>query len=215
MRTSAHVAQAILQPILDEVDRHPREVQKIVHGLTVVEDREPNTPQFWFLWKLFVERVRRAGWLTQLDDQYQTGYDMIANIFLSTGWKEDIRHWKSLEGNSHHVHSLFESLPPYSIVLDCYVGFLSCIGEQSLPESFIRIEKSLQSGVPQVMLRNRNTVFLLEVLLQRYVYGKPLELKSNPKIRDAVILILDQLIEEGSSAAFQMRDDFVTPVSDM
>jgi hypothetical protein len=61
------------------------------------------------------------------------------------------------------------------------------------------------------MLSESDTVFMLDVLLQRYVYGRPLELKRDAPIRNAVLLILDSLVEAGSSAAFRMRDDFVTP----
>jgi hypothetical protein len=49
------------------------------------------------------------------------------------------------------------------------------------------------------------------MLLQRHVYGRPLELKQNRTLREAVLFLLDVLVEEGSSAAFRMRDDFVTP----
>jgi hypothetical protein len=63
------------------------------------------------------------------------------------------------------------------------------------------------------MLKKGNTVFLLEVLLQRYVYGRPLELKRQSDLRDAVLVLLDMLVDNGSSAAFRMRDDFVTPIS--
>jgi len=87
------------------------------------------------------------------------------------------------------------------------------VGEQSLPESFIRINNRLLAGDAKQMLRKCNTVFMLEVLLQRYVYPKPLELKNNPELRDAVLALLDLLVEQGSSAAFRMRDDFVTPLS--
>lgn len=45
---------------------------------------------------------------------------------------------------AHHVHALFEDLPPSSTVLDDYVRFLYHIGEQSLPEAFVRIAKRLQ-----------------------------------------------------------------------
>jgi hypothetical protein len=45
------------------------------------------------------------------------------------------------------------------------------------------------------------------------VYGRPLELKQDPRIRDAVLYLLDVLVDCGSSAAFKMRDDFVTPVA--
>src|SRR5207248_1238294 len=47
LRTSATAASAIVQPLLDAVDRHPREVQSFLLGLTSAEDRQPNTPQFW------------------------------------------------------------------------------------------------------------------------------------------------------------------------
>lgn len=54
---------------------------------------------------------------------------------------------------------------------------------------------------------------LVESLLQRFVYGRPLEQKSDPTIQAAVLTVLDMLVENGSSAAFRMRDDFVTPAA--
>jgi len=56
-------------------------------------------------------------------------------------------------------------------------------------------------------------MFMLESLLQRYVYGRPLELKTDASVRAAVLDVLDMLVENGSSAAFRMRDDFVTPAA--
>jgi hypothetical protein len=93
------------------------------------------------------------------------------------------------------------------------VRFLYHIGEQSLPAAFVRIEDKLKSGNADVLLKKRNTVFMLEVLRQRHVYGRPLELKKDRGIRDAVLAILDILVENESSAAFRMRDDFVTPIA--
>ena len=138
---------------------------------------------------------------------------MISAIFLGTRWKDEVRHWRSLEGHAGHVYALFEDLPASSTVLDNYLRFLFHVGEQSLPEAFIRVAKRLQQGEPWQMLRKGNTVFMLEVLLQRYVYGRSLELKRQGEIRKGVLLLLDLLVENGSSAAFWMRDDFVTPVS--
>ena len=62
------------------------------------------------------------------------------------------------------------------------------------------------------MLKKGNTVFLLEVLLQRHVYGRPSELKHQGDLRNATLVLLDMFVEQGSSAAFRMRDDFVTPL---
>jgi hypothetical protein len=49
--------------------------------------------------------------------------------------------------------------------------------------------------------------------LRRFIYSEPLRLKSDTEVRSAVLTILDQLVESGSSAAYRMRDDFVTPIA--
>ena len=213
LRTSIAEATKILQPILDAIDRYPSEIHGILQSIVELEDCQPNTVQFWSLWKLFADRIRYAEWLEWIDDQLAGGPEMISAVFLGNFWKEDVRHWSSLEGNAHYVHTLFEDLPPSSTVLDAYVRFLYDIGEQSLPSAFIHIANRLQEGDPQQMMRTGDTVFRLEVLLQRYVYGRPMELKRHRELQKAVLSLLDLLVENGSSAAFRMRDDFVTPAS--
>lgn len=214
MRTSDDTVRVLLQPLFDAIDRHPRDTCRVVEHLVVIEDRRPNTPRFWAVWNLFADRIRRADWLSRLDDrEYSIGNEILSVIFLGTNWKENVRHWRSIEGYADHVHALFEDLPPSTIVLDAYIRFLYHIGEQSLPNAFVRIVNRLRSGDIQRMLRKTNTVFMLEVLLQRHVYGRPLELKRERFIREAVLFLLDTLVEQGSSRAFRMRDDFVTPIS--
>jgi hypothetical protein len=213
MRTTRNASQEILQPILEAINRHADHVHRLVQGLISIEDSEPNTPQFWFLWGLFATRIRQVEWLEDLADEHSFGDAIVSAIFLGTWWKDGVRHWKSLEGYAHHVHALFEDLPLSSTVLDDYVRFLYHVGEQSLPEAFIRVANRLSGRNSQELLKRTNTVFMLEVLLQRYVYGRPLELKREQKMRAAVLFLLDTLVENGSSAAFRMRDDFVTPAS--
>jgi hypothetical protein len=213
MRTSDADAEQVLQPILDAVDRHPREVHDVVQGLTSSEDRNPNTPHYWFVWNLFAARVKRATWLAHLDREHPHGGEMLSTIFLTAWWKDNVRHWRSLEGHAHNVDELFDALPPAWIVLDSYVRFLYHIGERSMPAALVRIANALRRGNPTDMLRESNTVFILEVLLQRHVYARPLELKRDPALREAILYVLDVLVESGSSAAFRMRDDFVTPAA--
>jgi hypothetical protein len=213
LRTTAVNAAEVIAPIADAVDNHPDKVRWLLIGLISVEERQQNTAQFWLLWKMLAEKVRNAIWLAWIDNEYPGGAEMILAIFLVTWWKDGVRHWRSLEGHAEHIHALFEDLPACSEVLDAYVRFLYHIGEQSLPTAFVRVAMRLKQGEPMKMLTKRNTVFLLEALLQRYVYGRPLELKSKRDLREAVLFLLDLLVENGSSAAFRMRDDFVTSAS--
>lgn len=213
MRASDADAERVILPILDAVDRHPREVHSVIQGLTSSEDSNPNTPHYWFLWNLFAERVKRAKWVVHLDSEHPYGSEVLSTIFLTAWWKDSVRHWRSLEGYAHNVDALFEALPSVWIVLDSYVRFLYHIGERSMPAAFVLIAKALSRGNQADLLRESNTVFMLEVLLQRHVYARPLELKRDPSLREAILYVLDVLVEVGSSAAFRMRDDFVTPAT--
>jgi hypothetical protein len=40
-----------------------------------------------------------------------------------------------------------------------------------------------------------------------------MKLKESRPLREAVLHLLDVLVENGSSAAYRMRDDFVTPLT--
>ena len=214
LRTSREAAQQVLAPLLTAVDRHSRELQSVMQGLTGLQDSDPNTPQYWFLWRLIADAVKRAKWIAHLDmDRPSDGTGLLSAVFLTLHWKDDVRDWQYLDGYAHLVHELFEALPTTSIVLETYVRFLSHIGERSLPDAFVRAGEALRRGNTQKMLSKSNTVFMLGVLLQRYVYGRPLELKRDNRVRDAVLFILDCLVEAGSSSAFRMRDDFVTPTA--
>lgn len=213
LRTSPEAAQQVLAPLLAAIDRHSRELQSVMQGLTGLQDTNPNTPQYWLLWELIADAVKRAKWVSRLDkDRHPDGTGLLSAVFLTLYWKDNVRHWRFLDGYAHLVHAL-EVLPPTSIVLDDYAQFLYHIGERSLPDAFVRVAAALRRGNAEKMLAKSNTVFTLEVLLQRDVYGRPLEIKRDSRIRDAVLSILDSLVESGSSAAFRMRDDFVTPAA--
>ena len=80
-----------------------------------------------------------------------------------------------------------------------------------MPDAFKRIAGRLRDGDAKAMLRRGNTVFMLETLLRQHVYGRPRSLKRNRDVREAVLFLLDCLVESASSSAYRMRDDFVTP----
>ena len=111
MKVQPTEAEHILQPLLDSVPQAPRELYLFFLGVTGVEDREPNTDQFWFIWKLFASRIEKCEWPTHVDDRHAQGADLLLVIFLGTSWKDGVRHWKSLEGHAHLIDDLFERLP--------------------------------------------------------------------------------------------------------
>ena len=202
------------RPFLDAVDEHHDEVGVFVELLITQEDLSSSKEScFWDIWKSFAVRIIGAPWLPSIDRDYSRSTDLIDKMLFRMHWNEGTRRWHRLGGHEQEVDDFMIRLPAAAPVLLAYCHYLYKIGEGALPRAFIVLANRLEVGNAAVLLSDGNTMFYLESLLQRYVYGQPLRLKSDPNLLKAVLAILDQLVEAGSSSAYRMRDDFVTPMS--
>jgi hypothetical protein len=202
------------RPLFEKIDDNPEEISEFINHLIYAEDVTSSGEVFWNLWQYMSDIILQAPWIEQLNVEKSDRLKLINAIFLvSVYWKEDIRYWQCLEGNDSRVDRFYEKLSATPVVLNAYSRFLYQIGERSLPKAFVIISKKLQQGNPMIMLSHKKTIFYLESLLRRFIYSRPSLLKANDEIRTAVLFILDELTENGSSASYRMRDDFVTPIT--
>ena len=201
------------QPILDAIDGHPDEVANFVNYLILQEDIAPQRSTcFWDVWHAFAQRVLEASWLPKVETRRSKGSELVSKVLLGLQWDQGVRGWNRLDGHEHEIGDLAAKLPASPIVLEGYTRFLHAIGEGALPRAFITVSEILICAEqPQDLLENGNTIFYLDALLARYVHGQPKRIKTDERMRTAVIHILDGLVDAGSSAAYRMRDDFVTP----
>ena len=206
-------ARLCCQPLLDAIDGQPDEVGDFVESLIANEDQVyPEASCFWDVWTELATRTLNARWLSRVINKRSKGVKLVNNILLNRPWKENLRHWRGLDGHEQEVSELVPFLPATTPVLEAYLSYLYRIGERSLPMSFTVVEAVLKNAEqPLDLLDSGNAIFHLEMLLQRYVYAEPKRLKGDPGLRTAVLVILDQLVDAGSSVAYRMREDFVTP----
>jgi hypothetical protein len=209
MASTDEAMQRVLAPVVQATEHHYREIGSFIGALILHEDRAFRPERFWQIWQLFALTISQASWVSDLDKPYARGHEVISAIFLGDGWREGVRHWKSLDGYGHFIDRLLASLPVSSTVFGFYVRFLYNVGAKSLPTAFVQVAE-MERKSPGI-LEESNSIFTMEVLLLRYVYGAPRELKDRKELRVAVLFLLDALIEGASSSAFRMRDDFVTP----
>lgn len=212
LRIQVHDALALCEPLFVATKKHPSDIATFLRYLALEEDRSDGETPFWEIWQGFADRLYDAPWIKNLDSRFGTERELVDILFLGLEWKKGVRHWRRLEGQAGRIDTLVTQLLPSATVLQAYCRFLSEIGERSLPDGFVIVAQRLSSGNYHEMLAAKGTVFYLESLLRRYVYGEPLRLKSNSQVRSAVLQILNALVDVGSSAAFRMRDDFVTPI---
>ena len=206
------IALFCCQPFLDAVDGHPDVVANFIEMLLMQENKRlPNETCFWAVWQAFAVRIVDTSWSSRVHSSHSTGAKLVDKMLPKTGGEDGLRSWRPLVGHEHRINAFVTRLPAVQPVLAGFVHYLCEVGESSLPDAFIVVAGRLREGNPAKLLDNENTVFYLESLLQRYVYGQPMRLKTDPNLRAAVLTILDQLVDAGSSAAYRMRDDFVTP----
>ena len=71
----------------------------------------------------------------------------------------------------------------------------------ALPEAFLWLDQCLQNREPGKMLVDKETVFCLENILRRAIYGAPAQLREIDQLRGAGIRTLDKPREAHSLAA--------------
>ena len=170
---------------------HPKEVETFITSLITHEDEASDeTTSFWEIWQAFADRILGAQWLSSIGLAHSEGMSLLDKVLFGVHWKEGIDQWRRLQGHEEEVNLLVVRLPAVSPVLLSYTRYLDSIGGESLPDSFAVVAKILQNAPPNDLLSNSGTVYYLESMLGRYVYGEPLTLKSDPKLRTAVLFVL-------------------------
>lgn len=210
-RASDGVAADIADMLLPVIDRDPQRLTWILSGIVGGADDPSRAARFWMLWSRFSHRVRHAPWVRRVDDG-DSHRQLLGPLFLKPVWISG-HPWPALAGHEPDLDALFDALPATAPVFQLYLGYLLHLSTQALPVAFLRIARTLTQGDATVLLGGPSTIQYLERLLLQTIYTKPHELKRDQPMRQAIILILDRLVDAGSSSGFQMRDDFVTPPS--
>jgi len=126
-------------------------------------------------------------------------------------WKEGVKEWAPLTKQRARIGVLVSAVGQYPAAFEATCRLLHSVGGVFLPEAFLWVDQCLQNGEPGKMLVDKDTVFCLENILRRAIYGTSSQLRETNQLRSAVIRILDKLVDQGSSAAFRMREYFVSP----
>jgi hypothetical protein len=211
LRLPSQEAVTICSPLLPLVEDDSEDLGRFIRDLIIAEDAAESPTPFWELWRLFSEPLKTSWRIkgASKDERYDSA--VLRAAFLGARWKHEVTSWSRMAGHEKDVETLAKELTPSPAVLRAFCNFLSTVGGTTLPKAFVTVADILSKGEAGKMLRSRDSALLLESLLRRFTYREPFRVKSDPPVRQAILRILDDLVDNGSSAAFRMRDDFVTP----
>lgn len=208
VQQSSEVALRVAEPLVASIARHQSEVAIFLDQLTKYEDAFQNGRSFWPVWQLIADATVRAAQETHgfFEDA------LIRALFLNASWKETTRSWRPLSGNHDRLLRLLHALPLMPNTLGAFCWFLYKLGGAALPDALIDVDRRTHDAPG--LLATPLAQSSLEAVLARLIYGGTLSIRRRQDLTPSILRLLDRMIDAGSSAAFRLRDEFLTPLQD-
>lgn len=150
---------------------------------------------FWSIWEYLFEKIRGSGKLF-----------LTASLFLDIDWKKESSHWKVLENKKEFYHQMVKDLGITRT--QSMLNLFSTAGEQTfLPEGI--------SWLVDIFKANPKTTASLiapsaERMIERLFYNHISKIKSNKKLIEDYLWILNRMVDLGSSEAYLFRESVIT-----
>jgi len=204
-------ALAFLEPVFVAAPRFQEKASSVVTWLIVHQKDRVPASTMWTLWQRFADDFVAGVKPGQVDKEHSAEAKMLGELFLGGYWGNQ-RDWLPLHGETQRIRLFFQQLPPMEQGFVCYAHYLAKIGTPTLPDALLDVGKNLSEATGHEIL-NETATYYFEEILTRLIYGGNSQIRANNSLRQATLMILDALVASGSSAAYKLRDDFLTPVA--
>ena len=150
---------------------------------------------FWSIWEYLFEKIKGSGKLF-----------LTPSLFLDIDWKKESTHWIVLENKKEFYHQMVKDLG--ATRTQSMLNLFSTAGEQTfLPEGI--------SWLVDIFKANPNTTASLiapsaERMIERLFYNHISKIKSNKKLIEDYLWILNSMVDLGSSEAYLFRENVIT-----
>ncbi len=153
------------------------------------------TDNFWSIWEYLFEKIKDSGKLF-----------LTSTLFLDIEWKSESTHWKVLENKKEFYHQMVKDLG--AIRTPSMLNLFSTAGEQTfLPEGIswlVDIYKADMNATASLIAPSA------ERMIERLFYNHIPKIKSNKKLIEDYLWILNRMVDLGSSEAYLFRENVIT-----
>jgi hypothetical protein len=208
LKSDESYADTLLLPFRDLAAERAEQVAGFLDRLGMKEHDIHRPQVFWRAWTLLSRPL--IEWVNSNPNAWDDTVGKISKaVFLDLYWKETTKTWRSLAGYESNVTAAFKALRACEEGVDAFAKFLATIGSGLMPDVLPLLAEKLAE--PGAVLSPR-TLGRFETMLAGLVYTGSPRIRQEPLLREATLRVLDILIDAGSSKAYRMRDDFVTPL---
>jgi len=197
-----------LQPFIVNF-ANSQNIAEFFEAFIAMEDRIYQYEEFWIVWDAFYEKIVEVS---KEPGTYSNSKGIIRNYLLAWSyWKEDAKEWHSLkEREIVFFNKVAIDMGHCPTVLYSLSKILNSIGSNYLEEGISWISNIIQRNNDLVTEKlETDTIYYLENLIRRYILKNRQKTKTTAQIKKQVMVILNFLVERGSTTGYMLREDIL------
>ena len=195
-----------LKPFLDNFN-NSREMADFFQEFITVEDRLNKYEEFWIVWNAFYDKIVE---ICKKQDSYHYTKEILHNYLLARPyWKEEAKEWHTLkEREKLFFKKVAEDIGHHPSVLYSLSKILNDIGSNFIDDGIIWISNILEKNNQLISEElETNTIYYIENIMRRYILTNRQKIKTTPRVKKDILVILNFLIGRGSVTGYLLRED--------
>lgn len=164
---------------------------------------------FWRVWDYFyaqIVQMATTGYISSSTKSIIYSY-----LFAATSWRKGASEWHSFTDNEKTFFTkAAKDLGKNPATLYSFARILNGIGSRYLDDGIAWISGMIKNNDNlKTDSLETNTVYYLENVVRKFALSKRQKIRSSPKLKAEVMLILKYLIDKGSITAYLIRQDIL------
>ena len=197
-----------IQPFVDNFS-NTREMASFFQEIISTEDKLNKYEQFWLIWGSFYDSI--VVMCKNRSSNYYLSEIVHTYLLAWPYWRETAKEWHSLKDREKVFYKkVSKDIGHCPSVLYSISKLLNEIGSGFLSDGVFWISEMIEknSNLSTEELET-NTIYYIEVIIRKYVYLNRTKIKTDLKIKNKILIVLNFLIEKGSVNGYLLREDLL------
>ena len=200
--------QDYLLPFLDHFNAS-ESIADLFQEIVLAEDMLNTYDKFWLVWNIFKEKVVEI--CKDGDRHWYVDKIVKSYLFAQVPWKETAKEWHSLKDkDKRFFKEVSGKIGHCPSAIYAISKLLNDIGSPYIDDGVIWISSMLENNPEYVNKKlETNTIYYIENLIRKFTFNNREKIKRTKTLRNNLIIILNFLIEKGSSVGYMLRESIV------
>jgi len=198
----------LLKPFIDKFGTY-ESIADLFKEFVKAEDKLNTYDNFWLVWNIFKPKVISV--CKEAKNSWNINKLIKSYLFAQVPWKEDVKVWHSFKDNNKRFFTeISDKIGHSPSTLYAISKLLNDIGSYYIDDGLKWISNIIGSNKGYINKKlETNTIYYLENFTRNYVFKNQEKIKRKREVRDGLMIILNFLIDKGSSVGYMLRENIL------